>query len=129
MPRRHQDWLRQAQRDLDAAQNSLATRNYERAAFQAQQTAEKSPKALLQFFNWEERHHSVVQLLDKVQTFTPAPEHLLGAARELDRHHIQSRYANGFAQGYPAEYYDEKLATECISHARKFLDFASHIIA
>ena len=129
MPRRHQDWFSQAQRDLDAANNSLANRNYEWAAFQAQQAAEKALKAALLFSNREERHHSVVQLLNEVQKFAEIPQPLTEAARELDRHYIQTRYPNGFAEGYPAQYYDEKLARECISHARNFVEFVDRIIA
>jgi HEPN domain-containing protein len=113
---------------LDAAGNSLAHGNYEWAAFQAQQAAEKALKAVLLFFNREERHHSVVQLLNEVQRFAGVPQPLAEAARELDRHYIQTRYPNGFAEGYPAQYYDEKLATECVSHARNVIEFANRII-
>jgi HEPN domain-containing protein len=129
MPRRHEDWFSQAQRDLDAAGNSMANANYEWAAFQAQQAAEKALKAVLLFFNREERHHSVVQLLNEAQKFAEVPQPLAEAARELDRHYIQTRYPNGFAEGYPAQYYDEKLATECVSHARNLVEFANRIIA
>jgi len=50
MPRRHEDWLAQAKRDLKAARDSLSSGNYEWTAFQAQQAAEKALKALLQWW-------------------------------------------------------------------------------
>ena len=42
-----QPWLRQAEADLHAAEDSLTTCHYEWACFQAQQSAEKALKAFL----------------------------------------------------------------------------------
>lgn len=120
MPRRHEDWLAQAERDLKAARDSLTSDNYEWAAFQAQQAAEK---ALVQYFNREARGHSVVHLLRQASTSVELPKGLVAAAQEVDRHYIQSRYPNGFPAGYPGEYYDERLAARCIDYAREILDF------
>lgn len=44
--RRYKDWLRQAKADLKAAEDSLKAEHYEWACFQAQQSAEKSAKAI-----------------------------------------------------------------------------------
>jgi HEPN domain-containing protein len=44
--RRHSDWLRQAQRDLEHARRSQEAGDYEWACFAAQQAAEKALKAL-----------------------------------------------------------------------------------
>ncbi|MBU0456510.1 MAG: HEPN domain-containing protein [Nanoarchaeota archaeon] len=41
------DWFEQAQSDLKAAQNSLNSKNFDWACFQAQQAAEKGIKALI----------------------------------------------------------------------------------
>ncbi len=46
MPARYQDWMRQAQRDLEHAKRSLKGGDYEWACFAAQQSAEKGVKAL-----------------------------------------------------------------------------------
>jgi HEPN domain-containing protein len=129
MPRRHKDWLAQAERDLKAAKDSLKAGNYEWCSFQAQQAAEKALKALLLYFNREAREHSVVHLLREARTFVKTPQDLMAAAQELDRHYIQSRYPNDLPEGYPGEYYDERLAKECIAHAQSFLDLARSIIA
>jgi len=48
MPRRTEDWLRQAEKDLRHAKNSLQSGDYEWACFAAQQSAEKALKALYQ---------------------------------------------------------------------------------
>lgn len=45
--RRHEDWLKQADSDLCAAEDSASSNHYEWACFQAQQAAEKALKALL----------------------------------------------------------------------------------
>lgn len=46
MPARYQDWMRQAQRDLNHAKRSLESGNYEWTCFSAQQRAEKAVRAL-----------------------------------------------------------------------------------
>jgi len=45
--RRHEDWLKQADSDLCAAEDSASSTHYEWACFQAQQAAEKALKALI----------------------------------------------------------------------------------
>ncbi|MDD5616722.1 MAG: HEPN domain-containing protein [Candidatus Methanoperedens sp.] len=45
--RRHEDWLKQAHSDLDAAEDSAGSSHFEWACFQAQQAAEKALKALI----------------------------------------------------------------------------------
>lgn len=45
--RRHEDWLKQAYSDLQAAEDSAGSDHHEWACFQAQQAAEKALKALL----------------------------------------------------------------------------------
>lgn len=123
MPRRYRDWLAQAEHDLQAASDSLAARHYEWSAFQAQQAAEKAMKALLLYFNQEARGHSVVHLVQQARGYVKIPRGLLAAARELDRHYIQSRYPNGFPEGYPREYYEEHVARRCVHHAQRFIEF------
>lgn len=53
---------------------------------------------------------------------------LIEKCQELDRHYIQPRYPNGFASGYPAEYYNEKTAQECIEYARNIIQFVKQEI-
>ncbi|MCS7282048.1 MAG: HEPN domain-containing protein [Anaerolineae bacterium] len=47
----------------------------------------------------------------------------------LDRHYIQSRYPNGFASGYPAEFYDLETARRALQHARTILQFVREHLA
>jgi HEPN domain-containing protein len=130
MSRRHQDWLEQARRDLKAARDSASAENYEWACFQAQQSAEKALKALLRFHNIEPKGHTIITLLQHASTFAPPPQGLGSVARELDRHYIQPRYPNGFASGYPAQFYDLSSAGSAIDRAQQILVYVEgHIPA
>lgn len=123
MPPRYQDWLKQAERDLKAAQDSLRAGNYEWAVFQALQAAEKALKAVLLFCGKVVRGHSLKHLYYhlKFDADLGIPEETLA---ELDRHYITTRYPNGFAEGYPGEYYSEAKARECINYARAVVEKA-----
>jgi HEPN domain-containing protein len=129
MSRRHHDWLMQAQRDLKAAQDSLNAGNYEWTAFQTQQGAEKALKALLRYHNHEARGHTLVHLLDTAQEFVSVPSDLWPKVRELDRHYIQPRYPNGFATGYPAEFYDLEIAERVLAYGVQILEFVQSCLA
>jgi len=117
--------LAQARRDLKAARDSFADGNYECCAFQAQQAAEK---ALLRFHHREIRGHTLVRLLTQMEDIGPIPADLPAMARELDRHYIQPRYPNAFAEGYPGEFYDEETATRCLQYAEAILAFVENRI-
>lgn len=61
--RRYKDWLRQAKADLKAAEDSLRARHYEWACFQAQQSAEKSAKAIAEKKGRKRFGHSISFIL------------------------------------------------------------------
>ena len=65
MARRVSDWLRQAEKDLRHAKNSLNTQDFEWSCFAAQQAAEKALKALYQHMGGESFGHSLLRLLDR----------------------------------------------------------------
>ena len=123
MSRRYLDWLKQAQRDLKAAGDSLESENYEWTAFQAQQGAEKALKAFLRFRNHDARGHTLVHLIQEAKNYTEIPEEMWNKARELDRHYIQPRYPNGFERGYPGEFYDFVTAERALNYASEILAF------
>ena len=116
--------MAQSRRDLKAAKDSLDAGNFEWCAFQAQQGAEKAIKALLLFHHRQSRGHSLVHLLESLPDAIPVAEDMLRLGRELDIHYIQPRYPNGFAEGYPAEYYDAKIASAALRQAKKLYSFA-----
>jgi HEPN domain-containing protein len=117
------DWFRQAEADLRAAEDSIATAHYEWAAFQAQQAAEKAVKALVQFLHGAVRGHSITEILQQLPAMIQAPGAVLDAARLLDKVYLTARYPNGFVSGTPSDYFTEKESRELIGHARSILEF------
>lgn len=123
MVNRHADWLRQAEADLRHARNALDDGDHEWACFAAQQAAEKALKALVQARGGEAWGHSVTVLAGAVADRVRLPEGLQDAARRLDKHHIPTRYPNGFDQGAPTDYYTAPEAEVAIADADTILEF------
>ena len=121
---RAQDWLRQAERDLAAAENSAASGFHEWAAFGAQQCGEKALKALAQSLHGAVRGHSLTAILRAILGEGAPPEEILEAARELDQVYVTSRYPNGFASGSPLDYFSDKTTERLLRHARTILQFS-----
>ena len=120
MTNRSQDWLRQAARDLEQAEDSRAAGRHEWACFAAQQAAEKAVKALHLRLNQEAWGHDVAGLLKELPPTVPVPPELVDKALVLDNFYIAPRYPNGHAAGAPFEQYGE----EGIRYAREILEFA-----
>ena len=114
-------WFLQALRDLKAARDSRSSGNYEWAAFQAQQAAEKALKALLYAHGESAWGHSVLELLSELKRHYNDVDMLMSGARELDRHYIPSRYPNVYESGYPGEYYDDETASRTIRYSEAII--------
>ncbi|CAG0995216.1 MAG: HEPN domain-containing protein [Candidatus Methanoperedens sp.] len=102
--RRHEDWLKQADSDLCAAEDSASSNHYEWACFQAQQAAEKALKALIISKGSESRIHSIKFLLTNLPLNISVSDQIQNAARELDN------------------------ARKAISYATKIIEFAKEKI-
>ncbi|MFW9997735.1 MAG: HEPN domain-containing protein [Candidatus Odinarchaeota archaeon] len=124
---RVKDWFNQGEYDLSAARTSHASGHYEWACFQSQQAAEKVLKALLLSLNITETGNSLVHLLRRVEEKKPLDEfeELLERCQDLDRHYIQTRYPSSYSSGYPADYYNQKIANTCIDHAITIVSFVN----
>ncbi|MHA1436849.1 MAG: HEPN domain-containing protein [Promethearchaeota archaeon] len=134
---RYKDWLKQAEKDIEAATDSEIYNHYEWACFQSQQSAEKALKALLLFLNIDSWGYGLVHLMkeykrildeEKAELNEDKFKELIEKCQELDRHYIQPRYPNGFASGYPAEYYNQKTAKESIEYAKSIFQFVKEKI-
>ncbi|TFG23318.1 MAG: HEPN domain-containing protein [Promethearchaeota archaeon] len=134
---RYNDWLKQAEADIEAAMDSQKNNHHEWACFQAQQSAEKALKALLLYLNddtWGDgliyllKHWKQIIIEEKKDIEEQEYKSLIEKCQELDRHYIQPRYPNGFASGYPAEYYNEKTSQECIAYATDIFQFVKQEI-
>ena len=120
---RSTDWLRQADLDIEAAENSAAAGYHEWAAFAAEQGAEKAVKALVHWLHGSERGHSITGILRELPKPLEVPEAVVSAAQDLDQVYITSRYPNGFPIGAPADYFSEKTSRRLLEHARTILEF------
>ena len=121
MSNRCQDWLKQAEKDLQHAQLSLEHRDYEWACFAAHQAAEKAVKALHLFLGQEAWGHVVAKLLRELPV--PVSEELIERGKVLDGYYIPPRYPNGFPEGAPFEHFGSLQAREALQHARSILEF------
>ena len=117
MASRAQDWLDQAQCDLEHARNDLSTDFHEWACYSAHQASNKALTALYQQINGEAWGHSVKRLLEKLPFSEGISPELVDCARILDRFYIPTRYPNGFDDGKPADYYTETDSKQAISCA------------
>lgn len=128
MADRSKDWLAQAQRDLAHAVHSCGDDHFEWACFSAQQGGSKAVKAVYLHRHGEGWGHSVLELLRGLPGVLAVSDELLDAARALDKHHIPTRYPNGFDQGFPGDYYTQKEANEAIEHARAIIGFCEGVL-
>lgn len=117
--RRHLDWLRQSEKDLVKAGRDLKEGDYEWACFTAQQAAEKSVKAALEYAGLDVRGHAVSELLREID----ADALLLDKAKVLDHHYIPSRYVNAYPSGAPMDFYTKRMAEEALTIAEEIILF------
>ncbi|MEW6685426.1 MAG: HEPN domain-containing protein [Candidatus Edwardsbacteria bacterium] len=123
MPSRHEDWLRQAERDLFHAQHALEDGDYEWTCFASQQAAEKAVKGLYQKFGADAWGHSVSVLLANLPSGIKPHEELLDVAKGLDKYYIPPRYPNSYPTGAPYEYYTKEEARRAIDYATRIISF------
>ncbi|MCS6803647.1 MAG: HEPN domain-containing protein [Blastocatellia bacterium] len=123
MASRHQDWLRQAEKDLEHARHSLEDTDLNWACFAAQQAADKAVKALYQKLGASPRGHSVALLLSRLPSDVPVDQALIDKAKELDKHYIPPRYPNAYPSGAPFEYYTQQEARRAIEYAQEIVGF------
>ncbi len=120
---RARDWLRQAERDLEQAEDSQRAGRHEWACFVAQQAAEKAVQALHLHYGQEAWGHVVARLLRELPPQIAVPAPLIEKARVLDGFYIPPRYPNSFAEGAPFEHYGPLQSQEAIEYAREIMDF------
>jgi HEPN domain-containing protein len=124
MPDRSPDWLRQAERDLEQADDSARASRHEWACFAAQQGAEKAVKALHLRLGQEAWGHVVARLLQELPALITIPASLVDKAHVLDGYYIPARYPNGHPAGAPLEHYGALQSQEAIRYAREIVEFA-----
>lgn len=121
---RSRDWLRQAVRDLEQAEDSRRAGRHEWACFAAQQAAEMAVKALHLRLGQEAWGHVIATLLQEMPSSVSVPEDLVDKARVLDNLYIPTRYANSHTAGAPFEHYGPLQSKQAVDYAGEILAFA-----
>ncbi|OPX17487.1 DNA-binding protein [candidate division WOR-3 bacterium 4484_100] len=129
MAKRVDDWLRQADRDLRHARNSLRNKEYEWACFASQQSAEKALKALYQHLGGEAFGHSLLKMIKDLPARIRPKSELFRIASELDKFYIPTRYPNGFDWGAPMDYFGKKDASDAIRYASTIIKYVKKQIS
>jgi len=123
LPNRSEDWLRQALRDLEHAEESRRSGKHEWACFASHQAAEKAVKALHLFFGQEAWGHVISRLLRDLPESVNVQDDLIEKAKILDNFYIPSRYPNSHPEGAPFEHYGPIHSEEAIKYAREIVEF------
>ena len=123
MPNRSRDWLNQATRDVEQAEDSRRAARHEWACFAAQQAAEKAVKALHLHLGQEAWGHVVARLLQELPDTIRVPGELVEKGRVLDSFYIPPRYPNSHPEGAPFEHYGPLQSEEAIRYAHEILEF------
>jgi HEPN domain-containing protein len=123
MAQRAGDWLRQAEKDLELAEDTVKAERHEWACFAAQQAAEKAVKALHLHFDQEAWGHVVAVLLNELPRESRPAQELIEKGRVLDNYYIPTRYPNGHPDGAPFEHYGPLQSSQAITYAREIIEF------
>lgn len=124
--RRYQDWLQQAERDLEAANALLAAKLYEHAVYFAHQSAEKVAKSLFIALSFTppisgKTGHSLSSLFEPWKPHIEGNAELQQAQLELDTQVGEPRYPT--EKMHPWAHYTEVRARNAIDAAKKLLAF------
>lgn len=123
MANRARDWMNQALRDLEQAEESRESGRHEWACFAAEQAAEKAVKALHLHLGQEALGHVIARLLTELPASVSIAGDLVEKGRVLDTFYIPPRYPNSYPEGAPFEHYGPLQSEEAVRYAREIIDF------
>lgn len=121
--RRVADWFRQAERDLEQAEDSRRAGRHEWACFAAHQAAEKAVKALHLHLGQEAWGHVIARLLRQLPPAVVVPQNLVEKAQVLDGFYVPPRYPNSYPEGAPFEHFGPLHSDQAIQYASEILAF------
>jgi len=125
---RTEDWLREAEAELQVARDLLEHGHWSWCCFTCQQAAEKALKALGEHFRQDLFGHNLNLLLQGLQTFVSIPDEVRQACARLNRYYIPTRYPNAFDRGAPVDQFFEHDAREAVCDAELVVQFARNIV-
>jgi HEPN domain-containing protein len=125
---RTQDWLREAEAELHAAQDLFAHGHWSWCCFTCQQAAEKALKALGEHFRSPQAGHNLNLLLQAVEVNVSISQRIRQACAHLNRYYIPTRYPNAFDRGAPAEQFFEADARQALDDVQEVVKFARGVV-
>jgi HEPN domain-containing protein len=126
------EWLFQAEHDLTVARALLAQEFFDWAAFAAQQSGEKSVKAVRLALGTPIetiKVHGVDELLADTGKLHPKPDPVLARASELNAHNAGARYPGVRGSTAPASSYKQEHAEDAIRIAEALFAFCDPLCA
>jgi len=126
---RSEDWMDEAEGDLEHAKSDRDGGYHNWACFSAQQAAEKAVKGVFQKMGAEAWGHSVADLLKELSKKHQIPEEFMNRALELDKAYIPTRYPNAHPSGSPRNLYTKEESRRLIEHAEKIVRFCSSLLS
>ncbi len=117
--KRHIDWFRQAENDLEWARHSMKGEFFSQVCFICQQCAEKALKAFCLGKGYDSiRTHSLFQIIKALGE----NGELEKCARELDIYYISARYPDALPAGAPFELISKEQAERALKSAETVID-------
>lgn len=115
---RYNDWLRQAENDMEWARCSMEGKFYSQVCFICQQSAEKALKSYCLYKGYDTiRTHSLFQIIKSLKENGTLEQ----SARELDIYYISSRYPDALPGGAPFELITQDQAERSMQSAEYIL--------
>jgi HEPN domain-containing protein len=123
-------WLRQAEADLKQAARLLEEEVFSYSCFFAEQSSQKSCKAVLLFDGARViAIHSVAELLRRLSEKRAEFQDLQREGAILDQYYLTSRYPDAVAEpAIPSEIFTKRQAEEAVRTAQAIFDKASAVV-
>ena len=123
MSNRAEDWLKQAEHDLEQAGILERAHGHGWACFLSHQAAEKAVKGLHLYRHQEAWGHVIAHLLRELPESIAVPESLHEKAHVLDGHYYPSRYPCCFPEGAPCDHYGGLQSGDAAQFAGEVVNF------
>lgn len=117
---RAQDWLKQAENDLQWAHASFKQNFYSQCCFISQQCAAKAIKSITYYLEYDVRGHSITKIAQALGINAEVE----AAGKRLDLYYISARYPDALPAGAPCEMFSQDQARHALNDATVVLNKA-----
>ncbi len=124
MTNKSNNWLEEAEWDLENAKILFENNRFNTVVFHSHQAAEKAVKALLYFNNANGWGHSIYSLIEKYKEIKKISlNDIESKTLSLDKHYITTRYPDALPDLAPHKAYDKHEAEVAINQAEEIILF------